>query len=336
MNNEHNVRLTSAELANLWTQFMNDSLAACVFSHFLKYIEDQDIREVLEFASDLSHAHLQKLTKFFTDAQYPVPIGFSKKDDVTLEAPPLFSETFMLNYLYVMTLHGLTGYAGAVGTSVRIDQIDYFTKCNTETTELYAKVVKVMLKKGIVSRAPFINAPEKVDFVKKQSFLTGWFGNRRPLNAIEISGICFNMQKSAVKVVLEIGFSQTATSKELRQYFHRGAKICEQQFETLNSILADDHLPAPRKWSSEVTNSTKPPFSDKLMLFQILTLVSTAMGYFGAGLAVSQRRDLAAKYELLIAEIGLYAEDGAELMIDKGWLEQPPMADDRDKLANLD
>lgn len=336
MQNEHNVRLTSAELANLWTQFMNDSMAACVLSHYLKYVEDQDIREVLEFASELSHSHLQQLTKFFSEAEYPLPVGFSKKEDVYLDAPPLFSETFMLNYMCIMTLHGLTGYAGAVGTSVREDQINYFIKCNTETMELYAKVVKVMLKKGIVSRSPFINSPNKVDFVKKQSFLTGWFGNRRPLNAIEISGICFNMQKSAVKVVLELGFSQVATSKELRQYFHRGAKICEQQFETLNSILAEDHLPAPRKWSSEITNSTKPPFSDKLMLFHILTLVSTAMGYFGAGLAISQRRDLAAKYELLIAEIGLYSEDGAELMIENGWLEQPPMADDRDKLANLD
>jgi hypothetical protein len=335
MKNDHIVGLTSAEMANLWTQYMNDSMAACVFAHFLKHIQDQEIKDVLEYASDLAHSHLEQLPKFFTEENYPIPTGFNIKEDVIPDAPPLFTDTFLLNYMYVMTLHGLTGYAGGVSTSIREDQIRYFTKCNAETMELYARVVNIMLNKGIVSRSPFINAPSKVDFVKKQSFLTGWFGDRRPLNAIEISGICFNMQKSAVKVVLELGFSQVAQSKELRQYFNRGARICEQQFETLNAILADDHLPAPRKWSSEVSNTTIPPFSDKLMLFHILTLVTTAMGYFGAGLAVSQRRDLAAKYELLIAEIGLYAEDGAELMIDNGWLEQPPMADDRDKLANL-
>jgi hypothetical protein len=335
MHNDHHVRLTSAELSNLWTQFMNDSMASCVLTHFLEHVQDQEIREILLFASDLSHSHLQELKRFFTQENYPIPVGFTKSDDVYLDAPPLFSDTFMIVYMYVMTLHGLTGYAGGLSTSIREDQINYFTKCNSETMELYAKVVKVMLHKGIVSRSPFINPPSKVDFVKKQSFLTGWFGKRRPLNAIEISGICYNMVKTSVKIVLELGFSQVAQSKEIRQYFHRGARTCEHQFKTLNSILEQNHLPAPRKWSSEVTNSTVPPFSDKLMLFHIVSLVATATGYLGAGLAVSQRRDLGAAYELLIAEIGLYAEDGANLLIEYGWLEQPPMADDRDKLANL-
>jgi len=34
-----------------------------------------------------------------------------------------------------------------------------------------------------------------------------------------------------------------------------------------------------------------------------------------------------------MAEIGAYAEDGANIMIDNGWLEQPPGAADRDLLA---
>jgi hypothetical protein len=66
------------------------------------YVEDQDIREVLEFASQLSHSHLQQLMKFFSEAVYPLPVGFSKKEDVYLDEPPLFSETFMLNYMYVI------------------------------------------------------------------------------------------------------------------------------------------------------------------------------------------------------------------------------------------
>jgi hypothetical protein len=35
-----------------------------------------------------------------------------------------------------------------------------------------------------------------------------------------------------------------------------------------------------------------------------------------------------------MAEMGLFAEDGAQLLIKYGWLEQPPLADDRDNLAN--
>lgn len=332
MESDHNVRLTSAELANLWTQYVNDSMAACVLSHFLIHVKDPDIREIFEFASELSHLHLRELKKFFTQENYPIPIGFTK-EDVNENAPPLFSDIFMIIYMYVMTLHGLTGYAGAIGTSIRDDQIAYFTKCNSETMELYRRTMKVLLDKGIKSRPPFLNAPEKVDFVKKKSFLTGWFGNRRPLNGIEISGIFFNMQKTVVKIGLELGFSQVAHSKDLRKYFQRGAEICEKHFKHLSNTLTDDYLPSPQNWYSEVTNSTIAPFSDKLMLFHIVSLVSAAMGYYGAGLAVSQRRDLAAKYELLIAEIGLYAEDGANLLIDNGWFEQPPMAEDRNKLA---
>jgi hypothetical protein len=50
-----------------------------------------------------------------------------------VDAPPLFTDPFMLVYMHVMTLHGLTGYAGAVGTSVRTDQIHYYSKCNIDS-----------------------------------------------------------------------------------------------------------------------------------------------------------------------------------------------------------
>jgi hypothetical protein len=37
----------------------------------------------------------------------------------------------------------------------------------------------------------------------------------------------------------------------------------------------------------------------------------------------------------LSAEIAKYAEDGAKIMISNGWLEKPPLSEDRDKLANI-
>jgi hypothetical protein len=122
-------------------------------------------------------------------------------------------------------------------------------------------------------------------------------------------------------------------SKEIKDYIKRGEKLCDRQYDTMSAILFESNLPAPRKWESEVTNSTIPPFSDKLMLFHIVTLVATASGYYGAAFALSQRRDLGAKYELLILDITKYAEDGANLLIKNGWMEQPPTFDDRDKLA---
>lgn len=334
METEHDVRLTSSELSNLWTQYMNDSMSVCFICHSLETVKDKNVRDLLEAALNLSESHLEKINRFFHQDQYPIPIGFTK-EDVNLKAPPLFSDSLLLDYFYVMTIIAMTAYAGAIGTSIRNDQRNYFIQCNTETMQLYDKIVKLMLQKGIFNRPPNINAPHDVDFVTKQSFLAGWLGKRRPLNAIEMTGMYFNMQKLIIKIVLEIGFSQVAQSEEVRKYLYRGAELCGSQFETMSAVLSEDNLPSPRRWESEISNSTEPPFSDKLMLFHVVALVSASVGYYGAGLAVVQRRDLAAMYTKLIAEIGLYAEDGVNLLIKNGWMEQPPTADNREALARL-
>ncbi|MGM0900819.1 MAG: DUF3231 family protein [Bacillota bacterium] len=329
----HKVRLTSAEIANLWSQYVNDSMSLCVLKYYLKTVDDKDIKAILEYAKSLTEVHLKQIEDFLKNEHYPVPKGFTNRD-VNLEAPKLFSDIFIIVYMQIMTIHGLTGYAGAVSTSIREDQVNYFIKCNTEAMELYRRILHVMVHKGIVSRPPNLTAPETIDFVKKQSFLTGWFGDRRPLNAVEFSGLFFNMQKNIVKIVLEIGFSLVTQSQELREYFQRGEKLCNKHFDIFSTILDESNLPAPPKYDAEISNSTVSPFSDKLLLFHIVTLISTASGYYGAAFSLSQRRDLATKYAILIAEITKYAEDGVNIMIDKGWMEQPPTFVDRKDLAS--
>lgn len=331
-NISHQVDLTSSEIANLWSQYINDSMSICVLSYYLQHVKDPDIRSILEFALKLSQTHIEKLRVFFEKENYPIPQGFTESD-VNLDAPKLFTDVFMLVYIYIMTIHGLTGYAGAVSTSIRSDQINYFIKCNTEAMELYSRVLEVLVRKGIVSRPPKLIKPNGIDFVDKQNFITGWFGNRRPLNAVEVSGLFFNMKKNALKVALEIGFCQVAQTKEILKYFQRGADICNRHFDELGSILSDTNLPSPKKFNDEITRVTTPPFSEKLMLFHIVALVSTASGYYGAAFSLSQRRDLATKYAILTADIMKYAEDGVNILIDKGWLEQPPTFIDRKGLS---
>jgi len=329
----HNVPLTTGEISSLWTQYISDSMAICVLSHAIATTQDKEVKEVLEFALRLSKVHIEKIHYFFNQENFPVPKGFTK-EDVNLNAPALFTDTFMLVYMLIMTIHGLTGYAGAVSISVRADQRKFFNECNNEAMELHHQIVELMLTKGIYSKPPRIYTPKQVEFVHNQSYLTGWFGDKRPLNAIEISGISYNMQKTVAKVVLEIAFGQVCQSKKLKKYFQRGKEICKKQFDALSALLSQEDLTSPQSWVSEITDSTIPPYSDKLMLSHIVILISAGVGYLGAALSVSQRRDLALKYALLMADIGRYAEDGAELLIENGWLEQPPLAEDRRKLSN--
>jgi hypothetical protein len=40
MNDKTKIHLTSAEMAMLWTQYINDTVSICVNSHFLAKVED--------------------------------------------------------------------------------------------------------------------------------------------------------------------------------------------------------------------------------------------------------------------------------------------------------
>ncbi|MCR8848103.1 DUF3231 family protein [Rossellomorea sp. SC111] len=328
----HHPKISASELANLWTQYVNDSLARCMFRYFLHHVQDTDIIQVLEYAFELTERHLQKVEEFLTIEGYPIPKGFTD-EDVTVDAPPLFTDSYIIVYLHIMAIHGLTRYAGAIGNVTREDQRNYFIGVIKETLELYDRSTKVLTHKGIISKPPSLNNHQKVEFIKKQNFLTGWLGKRRPINAVEISGTYLNLQKTMVKTVLELGFSQVAKSKEVRNYMERARQLCNDHFKVLSSMLIEDNLHIPRTYETEVTDSTTPPFSDKLMLFHVTTLLSSAIGYYGEAMSISQRRDLAVSYAKMIAEIGLLGEDGMNLLIENEWMEQPPLATDHKALA---
>ncbi|MYL43190.1 DUF3231 family protein [Virgibacillus salexigens] len=85
--------------------------------------------------------------------------------------------------------------------------------------------------------------------------------------------------------------------------------------------------------TSEVTDSTVAPFSDRLMMTFVSNLIASSMGQYGIALSSSPRHDLSVHYSRLIAEVGKYANEGNKILINNGWLEQPPMAADRRDLA---
>jgi len=198
---------------------------------------------------------------------------------------------------------------------------------------LFEKTIDTMLTKGIYSRPPIIASAEAVDFVKHQSFLTGWFGERRPLTSLEIGDITLNMNKMHLHVALKVGFSQVADSDRIRKYINRGTEISNKHIAAFEKIFREEKLNSPISWQSHVTSSTTAPFSDKLMMYQIQLSTQVAIAFYGAALSVTARRDLGEKYMALTSELLRYAEDGANLMIDNGWLEEPPKASDRRKLA---
>jgi hypothetical protein len=325
------IKLTAAEMSFLWTQYINDTASICVISHFLEKVEDEEVRPIIEFALNGSKHNISFLQDFFKNEKFPVPIGFTE-DDVIKSAPKLFSDTYVLMYLRNMSVLGMTAGTVAIGLSTREDVIAFFKNVLKTAVGLQDLTRKLMLKQGTYIRPPFISTPDKVDFVQKQKFLAGYFGDKRPLSSVEITLLFNNVQTNAIGKTLITGFAQIAKHKEVKQYFLRGKQMAQKHIDIFSDILKKEDLPAPMSWDTALTDSTQTIFSDKLMMFHVSAMIAAGIGNYGTSMSGSPRRDLAVRYSSLIPEVAFYAEDGANIMIKHGWMEEPPQADDREKL----
>jgi hypothetical protein len=105
--------------------------------------------------------------------------------------------------------------------------------------------------------------------------------------------------------------------------------------EILSTLLKEEDLPAPMSWAHEVLDSTIPPFSDKLMLFHITTLIGYGMSSYGLAASNSMRADITSIYARFVAEVMQYSKDGMVMLINNGWLEKIPEAVNRSKITNV-
>ncbi|MFV8827499.1 DUF3231 family protein [Alkalihalobacterium sp. APHAB7] len=329
-----NIKLSTSEIADLWTTYMNDSMAICVLNHFLQHIKDQEIKETIQLALNFSEQHVHDIEFLFKQENFAVPHGFNLQDDVDLSAPQLFSDTFCLYYALSMAKIGGNSYTLALANSARMDIRKFFTKCTETTTQLFNKCADVMQEKGLFLRPPQMEGPTKVDYVKKESFLTGWLGDRRPLTCIEIMNLFFNIERNQLGKSLITAFSQVSENEEVVRYLIRGVQIASKQIEVFGSILSENELPAPMTWDTLPTSSTTRTFSDKLIMFHIAALTAASVSHYGTSLGTSPRRDLGVHYNRLMHEVIFFAEDGANIMIDQGWMEQPPQSVNRRALSD--
>lgn len=326
-------QLTSAEIGKLWVTFLGNSMSRCVLRYFLQHVDDVEIRNVLEEALQLSNRFTQTITDIFVRENHPVPTGFTE-DDVNLGAPRLYADEFYLHYLKYTGKAGMSIYGIAVPLMTRPDIRKFYTDCLDSTIKLMNNVNDLLDTKGFLVKPAYIPVPKKIDIVKKQNYLNGFFGDVRPLNAIEITHLYDNVQNNAVSRAVLLGFCQAAKLDQVRNYFIRGKEIASKQYDILSKLLQKENLPTHTLLDHLVTDSIVSPFSDKLMVSHKLDMFSMRIRTYGNALAFSSRHDVAATYTRLLAEVGNYVEDGANIMIDLGWMEQPPQAADRDALTS--
>lgn len=329
---ERKTDLTSGEIGYLWETYQFESLSSCGMQYFLQHIDDKQIQKLIEKGLALSLKRLNQIEDILNNDHYPIPQGFTD-GDVYLQAPRLFSDRLYLEYLLHTLQMELVFYGRAMLGVIKLQVQEFYQQIMYDTIKLEMETKELIKRKGLYARAPKVPTPKHIEFVKKESFLAGWLGEKRPLLAIEIADLVFNAKRNALGQAVITAFGQVAESNKVRHYFAKGKKIAKKHVEAFTNVLhKDDLADATSLLTAEVTTSTEAPFSDKLMMNFITMLIGSGLGEYGSAMAMSPRRDIGIMYSRLMAEIAQYSNEGAEILIENGWLEQPPMAADREKL----
>ena len=325
-------KLTSAEMGKLWATYMGNSMSKCILSYYLQHVEDADIKRLLENSLKLSNEFMKTTKEIFIKENFPIPHGFTEKD-VNLGAPRLFEDEFYVHYLKYAAKAGMSIYNVAVPLVYRKDIREFYLYCMDATMALMEQIKAILMNKGFIIKPPFIPIPDKVEFAH-QNFLNGFLGHVRPLHALEIAHLYDNIENNVTSKALIMAFAQVAKDEKIRELFEKGRELTAINVEHYMQKLHDEHLPSPSFVDHLVTTSAFAPFSDKLMLFHKMDMFAMKIRAFGNSVAVNGRQDIGLLYSKSFLKISGFVKDAAELMIENGWMEQPPAAADREKLAS--
>jgi hypothetical protein len=333
MQDKTKVSLISLEIYGLWNTYTNDTLVRCMLKYFLNRVDDEEIRPILQHAYDISNGHIQVATDKLNQEGLPIPQGFTD-DDVDINAPRLYTDPFYLFYLVNLSMYGMGNYSLILSYIARTDLRDFFSTCITESIEIYNKTANLLQSEGLFIRAPRVEANKQVDYIDKQNFFSGGFlGKKRALLTSEITTIFGSLRYNLIGGAMTTGFAQVTKTKNVKEYFLRCRKIASTRIEKLTSIFLDENIAIPSTSESFVTDSTVPPFSEKLMLNNVIFLFGVSISQDGSSLSYVMRHDLQAHFTGTLIESGKCAEDGLDILIQNRWMEQPPQAISHELLA---
>ncbi|MDF2927321.1 MAG: hypothetical protein K0R57_6235 [Paenibacillaceae bacterium] len=327
------IRLTASEVGYLWSGYMVDHMSVCMMTYLHEKSSDQQVKQLIRTALDLGYAQLDKRKQLLGGEGVPIPRGFSMEEDVHLDAPALFSDKFCLNYLLNATRLGLEFFSNFLGLAVRED-IRALAQENLQTTgRLYDSAMTLLLERGEYLRPPVLTPPGQPEFIQKTSFLNGIFGDKRPLMSMEISGLYSNIEMVHLLEAVSTAFAQTGVDPKVKALLVRTKEMAAEHGAAMKTMLEEDELHAPARYLSEISNSQRPPFSDRLMLCHAAGLKGALIQAYGYATGHSMRNDLAALYLSQMGQAGILTEAITKTLIEYEWLEKTPGAPGRRVLS---
>lgn len=331
---EPNERLTSSELADLWSLYMASTLRKCIVEYFLITVENQEIRELLENSRMLDQQSLKWLSEIYTREKHPIPHGFKEDEDVNMDAPRLFTDSFIISYLGNSSRTRMNGLNTGFTMVSRRDVYTQFAEFMADEIAFYTRILDVMKSNGMQVKPPYIQTPEKVDFISKKSFIQSYLGQNRPLTSIEVSHVFLGLEANAYRKALFTGCAQITDLERVREYLERGIEISSKHIEIFNSILIKNKLPVSMNSDSGVVKSNISPFSNRLILQEVAVSNILLFTAYGTGMSVLGTPSLGIDFMRLMAEIVKFNRDGWNILIDNGWAEEPPQVKGKETIES--
>ena len=329
-----NIDLSAAEIGHLFITYISNTMTKCVLTYFIQTTKDVDIKSAAEASLKKENDIIDKIKDIYKTVNHPVPHGFTD-EDVNLKASKLFSDSFVLNYLRFNQQYSLINYTTALVNSARGDVRAFFSYCVDTTRELFNKTQDILLSKGLFIRPPAIPIPDQIGYVHKQSYLSGFFGDKRPINAVEIASIYPVIETNLLGNTISLAFAQVVKDEVIKKQCLRGSAIAKSHIETFSKLLEKDYLNAPTSWNISISSSTESTFSDRLIAFHMSSLSAYGLGRYGLGVSQCTRKDLVLSFTQAGVDIAQYAKDWMDIMLDNNWLERIPEAVDRKELIGV-
>lgn len=322
----------ASEIGNLWAGYLAENMAVCMLKFMVAKSKDPDIKPLLQQALDLSSQRINSMEELFNSIHHPIPEGYGEKD-VDINAPELFSESFSLAYTRLMNVYIELKYSMALSRSSRQDFRQFFSEAINTSRDINQRATDILLAKGLLAKAPHVIIPDTIEIVHDKNYYGSILGGKRPLNVLEISHLFHNMQVKLLLSTLKLGFSQVIKSEKIKDYMYNGSLMHKEQASKLGKILADENLPEGIPFDFHITDSKQSPFSDKLMLAHSTVVTAFCLVEAGFGLTNSARKDISSTLTNIIAAILADSKNGADLMIENGWLERVPETANRSELV---
>ncbi|WP_339148157.1 MULTISPECIES: DUF3231 family protein [unclassified Sutcliffiella] len=333
MDNTKAVKLTAGELAHCWEQLMNYSMSNVVLEYFTLTSELEEVKTLCSEAGSISKSAVQFFESVLRSENYPIPKGFNIKDDLNPNAPKMYTDVFILFYLNNMSKIGMSLTSIALSDSVREDIRNFFHEQLKNVSSLFEGTTTILLEKGVFVRPPSITSTHETNPIADKGFLGNFFNDNRELTAREANELHKNVFMNNIGKNLLIGFIQSTSNQQLMSLLQHGKELSLNIIDKLGDILVQNDLPISMTWDTNVLDGKTSPFSDKLISYLLDQLNRDGIASYGYSAAVSIRKDLKTTYAKIIADVYQYEENIKTFMIKNEWMEKPPVALNRDKLA---